>query len=337
MRVVYCFLLLSLLLSCKKDQVVIPREYPEIMEIPKGFPLLDVPVDNEYSLARWQLGKMLFHDPIMSADESISCSSCHSQELSFSDGQQTAIGIEGRTGVRNTPSLANVAYHPYFTREGGVPTLEMQVMVPIQEHNEFDFNILLIAERMQEDEQYLQMSYEAYDREPDPFVITRAIACFERSLLSGYSKVDQFVSHGVFTALSTSQKRGMQLFYSDKTNCSSCHGNFDFTNYDFENNGLYEQYLDEGRYRLTGEDEDLAMFKIPSLRNVSLTGPFMHDGSLATLLEVVEHYNSGGQAHVNRSELIRPLGLSNVEKMDLVHFLEGLTDDEFVSNPIFNN
>jgi len=211
----------------------------------------------------------------------------------------------------------------------------MQILVPIQEHNEFDFNIVLIVDRLKQDSTYIKMAQEAYDRELDAFVITRAIACFERSLLSGFSPYDQYQNYDKPNALSSAAIRGLKLFFSDQTNCSSCHSDFNFTNYAFENNGLYEEYIDEGRFRLTGEASDIALFKVPSLRNIELTAPYMHDGSLKSLETVVEHYQSGGKQHLHKSPLIQPLNLSKSEQIDLIEFLKSLTDETFISNPLF--
>ncbi|MEL7221354.1 MAG: cytochrome c peroxidase [Bacteroidota bacterium] len=307
--------------------------FPVLMEVPPGFPEVPTPEDNVYTEQRWLLGKKLFFDPIMSADSSLSCAACHQPDLAFSDNQAFSKGVEQRLGSRNSPSLVNLAYHPYFTREGGVPTLEMQILVPIQEHNEFDFNILLIAERMRQDSTYVQMAWDAYEREPDPYVITRSLACFERSLLSGNSSYDQY-ERGE-SDIPPDALRGKALFFSERTQCSSCHSGFNFTDYRFANNGLYAQYSDEGRFRLTGNEQDMAVFKVPSLRNVGLTAPYMHDGSLATLADVVAHYNSGGEDHPNKSPLLQPLFLSAQEQNDLVTFLAHLTDYSFVENPIF--
>lgn len=264
----------------------------------------------------------------MSVDNSISCASCHLPSLAFSDDKAFTAGVENRPGVRNVPTLANVAYHPYFTREGGVPTLEMQILVPIQEHNEFDFNIVLLAERLAADPTYVEMSQSAYEREPDPFAITRSLATFERSLLSGGSRYDS-------NSLSEKEEVGKELFFNEKTNCSQCHSGFNFTNYAFGNNGLYENYPDIGRFRFTNDSTDLALFKIPTLRNIEMTSPYMHDGSIATIEEVVEHYNSGGKEHQNQSEFIKPLSLSESEKENLVAFLKSLTDQSFLENPLF--
>ena len=314
------------------EEEVLPQ-HPALMEVPEGFPPVPEPADNTFSQSRWALGKQLFFDPVMSVDSSISCASCHAPDLAFSDDRAFSLGVEDRQGRRNSPSLANVAYHPYFTREGGVPTLETQVLVPIQEHDEFDFNIVLLTERLLADSQYVAMAHAAYNRPPDPYVITRALACFERSLLSGNSSYDEYQRGN--TMLSASARRGMDLFFNERTQCSSCHSGFNFSNYAFANNGLYDNYPDPGRYRLTGEEADLATFKVPGLRNVAYTAPYMHDGSLSTLLAVVEHYNTGGREHPNKSERIQPLGLDQQEMEDLVAFLESLSDEAFINNPLF--
>lgn len=323
----------TMLAACQVEEPAQDAPFPLLMELPAGFPELPFPAENAFTQARWELGKQLFFDPIMSVDSSISCASCHQPELAFSDQLAFSPGVAQRPGTRNATSLSNLAYHPYYTREGGIATLEMQVLVPIQEHNEFDFNILLIAERLLADSTYVQMAQAAYERDPDPYVITRALACFERSLLSGNSHYDQY-QRGEKT-LSPGALRGEALFFSERTKCSQCHGGFNFTDYSFANNGLYENYDDTGRFRLTGEENDRAVFKVPSLRNVELTGPYMHDGSLQSLEAVVAHYNTGGKAHPNKSAFLQPLLLSEQEQADLVLFLQSLTDPLFVNNPIF--
>jgi cytochrome c peroxidase len=324
------------LFACRKETAEPVIAAPEpLLAVPTGFPFPEFPAGNELTPARWALGKKLFYDPVLSRDSTLSCASCHHAAKAFSDTVAFSPGVGGLPGTRNSPTLANIGYHPYFTREGGVPTLEMQILVPIQEHNEFDFNILLIAERLKRDTAYVRMSREAYDREPDAFVITRSIACFERTFVSGQSRYDQYFFQGKTSALTAAEKRGKDLFFSEKTNCSQCHSGFNFTNYTFENNGLYANYPDPGRFRLTELEGDRARFKVATLRNVALTAPYMHDGSLQTLEAVVEHYNSGGQPHPNKSSLVRPLGLSAGEKADLLAFLRSLTDETFVNNPKF--
>ena len=323
------------ILACDTQQEPLAPKMPGILEIPSGFPGMNFPEDNAYSPERWALGKRLFFDPILSVDRTISCGHCHQQTMGFTDGLPVSTGVEGRIGRRNSPSLGNIGYHPYFTREGGVPTLEMQVLVPIQEHDEFDFNIVLAAERLMQDSSYVNQSRAAYNRDPDPFVITRALGNFERTLITGQSPYDQYLNDREAEVLSPAALRGMALFFSDRTSCSECHSGFNFTNYAFENNGLYEDYTDPGRFRLTSSELDRAKFKVPSLRNVGVSGPYMHDGSIGSLEAVVAHYSSGGKDHPNKSPLIRPLLLSGSEQRDLVAFLEALTDQNFLENPIF--
>lgn len=303
-----------------------------LMEIPPNFPEIEHSEGNEFTYERWSLGKKLFFDPILSKDGSVSCASCHDPTLAFSDDKDVSKGSSGLEGDRNAPTLANVAYHPYFTREGGVPTLEMQILVPIQEHNEFNNNIVLIADTLSQIETYVLMAQEAYGQEPNPFVITRALAQFERSLISGQSDFDRQYNYRIGESMSVSAKRGKVLFESDRTSCASCHTGFNFTNYSFQNNGLYAEYEDQGRAKLTQLDEDKAMFKVPSLRNIEVTAPYMHDGSLQSLEDVIEHYNNGGTDHFNKNELIKPLFLSSREKEDLIAFLKSLTDEKFINN-----
>lgn len=316
--------------SCNKTEPMETKT--QYLEIPRGFPDIDFPADNAFTNARWELGKKLFFDPVLSKDSSISCASCHKPDLAFADNQATTNGVFDRPGTRNSPSLANVAYSPYFIREGSVPTLEMQVLVPIQEHNEFNSNIVDLSEKLNTIPEYVLLANKAYDRNPDPFVITRAIATFERSIISGTSAYDDYLN-GNNNALNQSEIDGMNLFNSSKTNCFTCHSGLFFTNHAFENNGLYEVYADSGRMRFTNLESDRALFKVPSLRNVGITAPYMFDGSLETLEDVIEHYDSGGKAHPNKNAQISPLNLSESEKISLIAFLNSLTDFKFTNNP----
>jgi len=320
--------------SCGKDSTLEFNDQ-EINHIPDGFPEILFPEGNEFTKARWELGKSLFYDPALSKSGKISCGSCHNPKLAFSDNVAFSIGDNEAIGSSNSPSLVNVAYQPYYTRAGGVSTLEMQVLVPIQEHDELNTNIVDLAIKLKENPEYAAAAFECYDRELDPYVIVRAIANFERSFISGNSTYDKYAFQGKKSAINAEQLNGLKLFFSDKTNCSTCHSDFNFSNYAFENNGLYEVYPDSGRMRLTRLETDRALFKVPSLRNAALTAPYMHDGSKQSLAEVVAHYNSGGKNHPNKNSLIRPLGLSQKEQNELVAFLESLTDLEFVTNKNF--
>jgi cytochrome c peroxidase len=306
------------------DQIAIPSHFPEIT----------FPTGNAFNMERWVLGKKLFYDRRLSVDSTISCASCHKQNNGFADDVSLTPGVFGRAGVTNAPSLANIAYHPYYTREGGLPTLEMQVLVPISEHNEFGFNIVEIEQRLKADTAYQEMAIKAYGRSLDPYVITRSISTYERSIISGNSKYDDYTLGKAI--LSKEETLGKDLFFSEKTNCSQCHSGFNFTNYEFKNNGLYGIYSHSGRFRLTQKESDLALFKTPSLRNVGFTSPYMHDGSITTLENVVDHYNNGGKTHKHKSELIKPLGLTSIEKKALVAFLHTLDDNELLTNPFLS-
>jgi cytochrome c peroxidase len=302
---------------------------------PAGFPEIPFTEENQFTEARWLLGRKLFYEPLLSVDSSISCASCHMAQFAFSDTVAMSFGAGKALGTRNAPTLTNVAYNPYFTRDGGVPTLEMQILVPIQEHNEFNFNIVLISERLMKDSTYVQMSRAAYDREPDHFVITRAIGCFERTIISGNSRFDKYFYQKEKDVLSNAEMKGKELFYSEQVGCTNCHSGFNFADYTFKNNGLYEAYADSGRLRFSNLETDRAIFKVPTLRNVGLTAPYMHDGSFQTLTEVVEHYTTGGKAHKNKSEFIKPIDLNAQEKEQLVAFLHTLTDEEFINRKEF--
>lgn len=306
------------------------------MEIPEGFPKVEFPDGNEFTKDRWELGKKLFFDPIMSIDSTVSCASCHNPNLAFADSRTFSLGVENRIGNRNAPTLTNVAYNPYFTTEGGVKTLEAQILIPIQEHNEFDFNIVDLSYKLEKNQEYLKLASTSYNQRPNPYVITRSLACFERSLISGNSPFDQYYYQNIDNVLTENQLKGMRLFFSEKVNCTNCHNGFNFTNYSFQNNGLYQNYQDSGRYRLTQNDTDIAKFKVPTLRNIGVTAPYMHDGSLNTLMEVVEHYNNGGAKGHHQSKLIKPLNLTDSEKLQLVAFLESLTDESFLFNENFS-
>ncbi len=332
---VFFFLLaLSFLLyGCKKD-VAVP-EKPYTLDIPEGFPAPNIPDDNQLTEARVRLGKKLFYDPILSSDYTISCVSCHPQEFAFSDITALSEGVNGKLGLRNTPTLTNVAYGTSFFHDGGAPTLSLQAVAPITDSLEMNLPLDQAIERVKNDPEYNQLFREAYDEE-GVFPITRALEAFQFTLISGNSPFDKFYFQGGEDALTDSEKRGWILFKSNGLKCRECHSGFNFSSGGFESNGLYEAYgNDPGRSRITSNPSDEGKFKVPTLRNIELTGPYMHDGSMATLEQVIEHYASGGSSHPNKSELITGFEMSEQEKQDLLNFLKSLTDWEFVNNPDF--
>ncbi|MGB4928897.1 MAG: cytochrome c peroxidase, partial [Chitinophagales bacterium] len=243
-------------------------------------------------------------------------------------------GVENRLGFRNAPSLANIVWAPEMLMDGGNPSLETQVYVPIETHFEMDFNMVLLVERLSADQSYVDDFLSAFGTTPDPFGVTRALSAFERTIISGNSKFDQYYYHGNTAALNASEINGMNLFFSPGLNCSSCHTGYLFTNYTYQNNGYFADYTaDSGRARITLMHQDVGKFKVPSLRNIALTAPYMHNGIVPDLEAVINNYMAGGSGHENQSTLIHGFTLTPTEKTDLINFLKSLTDENFISNP----
>jgi cytochrome c peroxidase len=319
--------------ACSPTVQEVPEPYS--LNIQAGFPVPEIPEDNQLTQTRVDLGKKLFFEKALSLDSSISCGSCHKQELAFTDGKPISIGIKNREGFRNSPTLANMAWQPYFFAEGGSPSLKMQMVGPIEEHNEMGFNFALAIKRLAQAPEYQRLAQEAYEREFDAFVLMRAVAAFERTLISGNSPFDQFFYQNKPDAMSQEAKRGWEVFSSEKANCTSCHPAPLFSDFSIQNIGLENYENDLGLYRKTVDSADIGKFKVPSLRNIALTAPYMHDGGIPSLDQVIEHFNQGGHNHPNQSEKVRPLNLSEGEKSDLLAFLNSLTDTEFIQNPAF--
>jgi len=273
--------------------------------------------------AKIDLGKKLFFDKQLSLDNTISCGSCHLPEKAFTDGQQFGTGIKGQLTTRNVPSLLNSKFLKKVMLDGAIENLEFQILVPLTEHNEMGSNMRDLMLELSKDKEYQKLSMKIFKRKFDAYVLTRSIAAYERSLVAMNSRYDQYM-YGNKTALNKNEIEGMKLFNS--LYCVNCHSEPYFTNFKPENNGLYAVAKDEGRYRVTGLQSDLGKFKTPSLRNVGVTAPYMHDGSFKTLEEVVAHYLKGGNHHINQSKAIKPLKMSNEDRRNLVLFLKALTD-----------
>lgn len=292
--------------------------------VPVGFDPIPVPSHNPLTEAKVHLGRQLFFDPILSADSTISCATCHIPKNFFSDGKSISQGLNGRSGTRNTPSLINVAYQKLFFWDGGSITLEHQVFGPLQSSAEMGLDLASVLSRLESDYTYREAFDDVFDAPPSLLGLTQALGAYQRTLRSGGARYDSYKG-GNTEALSTSEKRGLALF-EGKAGCVRCHHGFLFTSLAFENNGLYVAGEDSGRARITGLREDYGKFKVPSLRNVAQTAPYMHDGRLPTLSSVIDHYDQGGNAVFGKSQLIRPLNLNHVERNDLEAFLHSLTD-----------
>jgi cytochrome c peroxidase len=328
----YIFLFIIILaIACKKESNTLQEVR---LEIPDGFPTPEIPENNPITQSKINLGKRLFYDTALSIDSTIACGSCHKQEFAFADNKSISPGIEGKLGFRNAPSLANVTFVKHFNKDGGVPTLDFQALVPIEDEFEMGITIQDLAKRLNEDPTYKSSFENNFGDIATAFTITRALAAFQRTMISGNSKYDK-VMRGEAT-FSAQEQRGYDLFTGEKAKCSTCHSGFNFTNGEFINNGLYLDYSkDTGRQRVTIDSADIGKFRVPSLRNVELTAPYMHDGSLANLEDVIAHYKSGGQPHPNKSPILQPIVLNGSETADLLIFLKTLTDTEFINNSDF--
>jgi len=323
-------------IGCQKEKI--EEECAAVDEtftviVPDHFPPLPVPADNPLTEARVELGRRLFFDTRMSRNNTISCATCHLQSAAFTDNLAVSVGMDGLLTERNAPSLGNVAYQPRLFAEGGVPNLEIQVLAPIAAENEFDHDVVSIEADLQLDDVLNELSLRAFNRPIDIFTITRSLASFQRTMITGNSRYDQYLTGQV--ELNESELRGLELFFSDELNCSTCHNGHNFTDGDYHNIGLEEVYADEGRFRITSDENDKGKFKTPSLRNIEKTAPYMHNGSIETLEQVIEHFNTGGLGHQNQSPLVESLSLTDQDKLDLISFLNSLTDESFLNNPEF--
>lgn len=327
-------LILSILtISCKDSQEKGMQVNEWGIDLPAHFEELPVPEKNPMNDAKIELGARLFYDPILSKDSSISCSSCHFPHLSFSDGRAKSLGINDSISMRNSPVLVNLAYASSYMMDGGIPSLELQVAAPILHDGEMGFDLFAIADMLQQNELYQQLSEEAFSRPIDAGAIAYSLAAFERSLLSYESAYDQYLL-GDENALGALAIRGKELFFSDSLNCAACHSGVNFSDYDFYNIALYSEYSDQGRWRITEKVEDEGKFKTPTLRNIALSAPYMHDGSIEDLMGVIDFKMSGGNDHPNKSDKLKSFYLNDEDKLALLAFLESLDDATFVEREI---
>ena len=314
---------LVLFFSCQTK-----RDSDYHLQVPETFDSLPpIPGYNLLTLEKVKLGKLLFEDERLSEDGRISCASCHLEEYAYSDTVALSAGIHGKRDRRNAYGLVNVAYQKALFMEGGVPNLELQALAPFLNKNEMGFKLNLAVKRVGETREYKDLSQKAFGTDSiDAKIIAYSLAAFQRTLISSGSDYDAYIS-GDSLALNNSEQRGMDLFFSSKTQSSSCHSGFLFTDQNYYNIGLDSVITDEGRGAISQSEGDLGKFKTPSLRNVARTGPYMHDGRMGTLKEVIEFYTSGGKDYPNKDRRIKPLNLSENEKSDLIAFLKALDDN----------
>lgn len=317
-----------LLVACRRD-IVLPGDdapIPFPLELPPGFPAPTIPDDGPLTVQAVEMGRRIFFDKRLSRDMSISCASCHHPASAFSDTVPLSRGVEGRLGMRNSPPLINLAWHTEFFRDGGAQNLEIQALAPIHDPVEMDFDVNQAAARLREDDRIRHLSHVAYGRDVDPFTITRALAAYQRVLISGWSRWDRY-RMGDASALTPAEQRGWEIFSGAESGCTACHSGFDLSDHSYRNIGQYTHYSDPGRERISLDPADHGKFKVPTLRNVALTAPYMHDGAMATLEEVVDHFASGGVDHPQQDPAVRAFPLDSQQRADLIAFLHALTDE----------
>lgn len=291
---------------------------------------IEYPDDDPPSEAEVQLGKVLFFDPRLSGNNRLSCASRHNPDLGFGDGMALGLGAKGNRLTRHTPHLYNLAWNTALLWDGRAASLEEQVLGPIANCREMSMPLDRLIGKLEQVPAYRVAFAEVY---PDvgitPETVARAIAAFERTLISDNSPFDRYVK-GDKSAMSAAAIRGMKLF-EGKAKCTGCHSGPNFTNESFHNLGLGDE--DPARAAIVNDETLRGAFKTPGLRNVLLTAPYMHDGSLPTLEAVVQFYNAGERKSAATSDLIEPLHLSEADIFDLIAFLGALTDPVIVTRP----
>ena len=340
-------------------------------DLPEGIPEPVVPANNPMSEAKVELGRHLFFDERLSGNGTQSCGSCHDQARAFTDGLALSLGSTGESTPRNAMALANVAYNGTQTwANPALVTLESQALVPIFGEHPIELGVTNHEEeillRFRSDAALESMFQEAFPGEPDPVSMANvvfAIASYERALLSFGSPYDRYFYGGDERAMSASAQRGMELFFTERAECFHCHGGFNFSGSvvhvnapdatpEFFNNGLYNidgrggyPEGNRGLYEHTSNARDMGRYRAPSLRNITLTAPYMHDGSIATLDGVIDHYAAGGRTVTEgpnagvgsesplKNIFIHGFTLTVDERADLMAFLASLTDDAFIEDP----
>jgi cytochrome c peroxidase len=312
--------------------------------LPKGFPKPQVPADNPMTVEKVELGRYLFYDPRMSVNGKQSCATCHKQELAFTDGQPVGTGATGQKHTRGSMSLVNVAWSAALTWGNPEMTeLEKQALVPMMGEHPVELGLregdkFLPAVRA--DAAYQVLFAKAFPEDKDPYTIasvTKAIASFERSIISARSPYDRYHYYREDNAVSDSARRGEIVFFSQGPSCSRCHRGFNFSSDSVGEHKRAE--TPEIDFHNTAVSAGSEKFKAPTLRNIAVTAPYMHDGSIATLEAALDHYAAGGTFHDNpdKDVLLNGFTLNAEQRHDLLEFLKTLTDQEVLHDPRFAN
>jgi cytochrome c peroxidase len=340
-----------------KDKPEDPKETDGITYqlgiIPTELPSMKIPESNPQTAAKIELGRHLFYDKRMSTTRQVSCGTCHVPSTGFADNNTISPGISNRLGNLNAMTLVNLGHYENYGWNGRFKSLEDHAPGPIfnsvelgfgkdpnvvEYYGDPDSDTLILFRNLEEVPKYTIMFKEAFG---DPAIsierIAQAIASFERTFVSITSPFDEF-NKGSKTALDASAIRGYNLFTNEnKTNCLSCHNGANFTDNQFHSNGISKTTKNLGRADRTGNSVDIGKFRTASLRNAAVSFPYMHDGSIATLKDVIERYRKGGDGRANQDPRIRPLDLTDAEVDDIIAFIKSLTDTKFLQNPALQN
>jgi len=363
------------LAGCAGDEMLSPiLEISFDWGVPTAFPVPRVPDENPMSAEKVELGRHLFYDKRLSGNQTQSCASCHHQAAAFTDARPVGIGSTGDAHPRNSMSLANVGYQPVLNwANPGILRLEQQALIPLFGQHPVELGManreVELLQRLRDESRYQELFPDAFPDEPDPVTLQRivqALAAFQRTLISANSPYDRF-ARGDANAISQEAKLGEELFFSERLECFHCHTGTMFTStsdwqgkaspeIEYMNTGLYNvdgagAYPEPnvGIIEFTSRPDDMGKFKAPTLRNIELTAPYFHDGSAATLDDVIDHYEAGGRtipsgpkagvgsASPHKNNFLQGFELDATERAGLLAFLKSLTDREFVTNPRFSN
>lgn len=347
--------------QCKEDEPANNGQSftgtPYTLNVPTGFPPANIPPDNPMTVEGIELGRYLFYEKSLSEDNTINCASCHIQERAFTDVGPTSVGTQGIFGRRKSMPLFNLAFQENFFWDGRVTSLEAQSLHPIRDPIEMNNDLPTVIQRLSADPLYPPLFKAAFgDEQITAERIAKAIAQFERTMISANSKFDRVIRMQTGEQFTALEQRGYELFTSDFDpnggfggDCFHCHGERE-TQYlfgafgrdlQFVNNGLKAVYDDEGRAEVTNDPTDVGKFKVPSVRNVEFSFPYMHDGSIPNLDSLIGFYNFGGHKHVNVDPNMKAAGIgrnwSEGQKQALAAFLRTLTDYEFLEDSAFSN
>ena len=337
MRSVATVLFLLALTACSHKPVDNEIPIGSIIQIkpPLGLPTVPVPPTNPETMETIALGRRLFYDKHLSRDNTVACASCHNPQTGFTDGLPHSVGVAGKTGTRNAPTVVNAAYMPQLFWDGRSASLEEQSATPIANPLEMDQGHDLLVSNLNSEPTYQAAFHKAFGPGPATLgKVEKAIASFERTLISGDSPFDRYRFGGDKNALTAAAIRGFQVFMNpDQGNCATCHtiaGKYAlFTDGEFHNTGAgvngEGDLMDFGRYEATKNDSDKGSFKTPSLRNIAQSPPYMHDGSLKTLKDVVDFYAGGGNSNLYQDPAMKSIHLTGQQRSDLVAFMESLT------------